>query len=31
MIRDVEAIEARVIGGLGQLDPLGLIDESTLN
>jgi len=31
MIRDIEAIEARAIGGLGQLHPLGLIDESTLD
>jgi hypothetical protein len=31
MIRHIEAIEVRVIGGLGQLHPLGLIDESTLD
>ena len=30
MIRNIEAVEARVIGGLGQLDPLSLIGESTL-
>ena len=31
MIRNIEAVESRVIGRLCQLDPLGLIDESTLN
>ena len=31
MIRNVEGVKARAVDGLGQLNPLGLIDEAALD